>query len=56
VPISEAGDLNGLNELLLVSCIENRSHLISVRAMTIGAAMEEERPHPPPPAEEGFEL
>lgn len=56
VPVPEAGDLAGLNELLLARCLDSQSHIISGRTMTIGAAMVQERPHLLPLAEEGFEL
>jgi transposase len=56
VPIPEAGDLAGLNELLLARCIESQSHTISGRTMTIGTAMAQEQPYLLPLAEEGFEL
>ncbi len=56
VPVPEAGDLEGLNEMLLARCVESQSHTISGRSATIGAAMEQERPCLLPLAEEGFEL
>lgn len=56
VPVPEAGDLAGLNELLLARCVESQSHTISGRSATIGAAMDEERSCLLPLAEEGFEL
>ena len=56
VPIPEAGDLAGLNELLLEKCRASQGHTISGRKVTIGAAMEQERPHLLPLACEGFAL
>jgi len=56
VPIPEAGDLAGLNALLLERCRAGQKHTVSGRTMTIGAAMEQERPHLLPLAAEGFAL
>lgn len=56
VPIPEAGDLAGLNALLLDKCRAGQKHIIDGRTMTIGAAMEQERPHLLPLAEEPFAL
>jgi len=56
VPVPEAGDLAGLNMLLLDKCLASQQHTISGRAMTVGAAMEQERPHLLPLAEESFAL
>src|SRR5262249_11811270 len=56
VPVPEAGDLAGLNGLLLEKCRASQGHTISGRKITIGAAMEEERPHLLPLASEGFAL
>ena len=56
VPIPEAGDLAGLNALLLERCRASQKHTISGRTMTIAAAMEQERPHLLPLAAEGFAL
>ncbi|HYM07322.1 MAG TPA: IS21 family transposase [Terriglobales bacterium] len=56
VPVPEAGDLAGLNALLLEKCRASQQHTISGRTMTIGAAMEQERPHLLPLAEERFAL
>ena len=56
VPVPEAGDLAGLNALLLDKCLASQQHTISGRTMTIGAAMEQERPHLLPLAEESFAL
>jgi transposase len=56
VPVPEAGDLAGLNALLLEKCRATEQHTISGRKMTIGAAMEQERPHFLPLANEGFAL
>jgi hypothetical protein len=56
VPIPEAGDLAGLNALLLEKCRASQQHTISGRTMTIAAAMEQERPHLLPLAAEGFAL
>lgn len=56
VPVPEAGDLAGLNALLLERCRASQQHTISGRTMTIGAAMEKERPHLLPLAEERFAL
>jgi hypothetical protein len=55
VPVLEAGDLAGLNELLLARCIESQNHAISGRTKPIGAAMAQERPYLLPLAVEGFE-
>jgi len=56
VPIPEADNLDHLNQLLLARCLESQQHTISGRTMTVGAAMERERPHLLPLAEEGFQL
>jgi len=56
VPVPEAGDLAGLNALLLDKCRASQQHTISGRTMTIAAAMEQERPHLLPLAEERFAL
>jgi transposase len=56
VPIPEASDLAGLNALLLARCHESQQHTIQGRSLTIGTAMELERPYLLPLAEEGFEL
>jgi transposase len=56
VPVPEAGDLAGLNALLLDKCLASQQHTISGRTMTIGAAMAQERPHLLPLAEESFAL
>lgn len=56
VPIPEAEDLASLNQLLLARCIESQKHTISGRAITVGEAMEQERPHLLPLATESFEL
>src|SRR4029077_8009041 len=56
VPIPEAGDLAGLNSLLLEKCRASQKHTISGRTMTIAAAMEQERPHLLPLAVEAFAL
>ena len=56
VPVPEAGDLAGLNTLLLDKCRASQQHTLSGRGMTIGAAMELERPHLLPIAKEGFAL
>jgi len=56
VPIPEAGDLAGLNALLLDKCRTSQQHTISGRTMTIGAAMTQEAPHLMPLAEERFAL
>jgi hypothetical protein len=56
VPIPEAGDLGRLNLLLLERCRASQQHTLSGRGMTIGAAMEQERPHLLPMAAEGFAL
>ena len=56
VPVPEAGDLAGLNSLLLERCRASQQHTISGRKMTIGAAMEQERPHLLPMAGEQFAL
>jgi len=52
VPVPEAGDLAGLNALLLDKCLASQQHTISGRTMTVGAAMAQERPHLLPLAEE----
>ena len=56
MPVPEAGDLAGLNSLLLERCRASQQHTISGRKMTIGAAMEQERPHLLPMAGEQFAL
>lgn len=56
VPVPEAEDLAGLNELLMRRCIESQQHTMSERSQTIGQAMEWERGYLLPLAEEGFEL
>lgn len=56
VPVPEAGDLAGLNALLLDKCLASQQHTISGRTMTVGAAMAQERPHLLPLAEESFAL
>jgi transposase len=56
VPVPEAGDLAGLNALLLDKCLAGQQHTISGRTMTVGAAMAQERPHLLPLAEETFAL
>ena len=56
VPVPEAEDLESLNELLLARCVESQQHTISGRILTVGEAMERERPYLLPLAEEGFEL
>jgi hypothetical protein len=45
-----------LNLLLLERCRASQQHTLSGRGMTIGAAMEQERAHLLPLAEEGFAL
>lgn len=56
VPVPEAGDLAGLNAFLMDKCLASQRHTISGRAMTIEAAMAQERPHLLPMAEEPFAL
>jgi transposase len=56
VPVPEAGDLAGLNALLLEKCRASQQHTIGGRTMTIAAAMALERPHLLPLAEERFAL
>ncbi|MGH9791958.1 MAG: IS21 family transposase [Candidatus Acidiferrales bacterium] len=56
VPVPEAADLASLNRLLLDWCVESQKHVISGSSMTVGEAMERERPHLLPLADEGFEL
>jgi transposase len=56
VPVPEAGDLAQLNLLLLERCRASQQHTLSGRGMTIAAAMEQERAHLLPLAEEGFAL
>jgi transposase len=56
VPVPEAGDLAGLNALLLNKCLASQKHIISGRTITIASAMEQERPHLLPLAAEGFAL
>jgi hypothetical protein len=56
VPVPEAGNLAGLNELLLDKCRASQQHTISGRTMTIEAGMVQERPHLLPLAEERFAL
>lgn len=56
VPVPEADDLGSLNELLLSRCIESQKHTIHGRPITVGVAMEQERPHLLPLAAEGFEM
>jgi transposase len=56
VPVPEAGNLAGLNALLLDKCRVSQQHTISGRTMTIEAGMAQERPHLLPLAEERFAL
>jgi len=56
VPVPEAGDLAGLNALLLERCRASQLHTISGRTTTIAVAMAQERPHLLPIAEERFAL
>jgi len=56
VPVPEAANLAALNALLLDKCRASQQHTISGRTMTIGAAMEQERPHLLPLAGERFAL
>ena len=56
VPVPEAGNLAGLNALLLDNCRASQQHTISGRTTTIAAAMEQERPHLLPLAGERFAL
>lgn len=56
VPVPEASDLAALNQQILAACLENRSHTIVGRGMTIGQASEQEREHLLPLAEEGFPI
>jgi transposase len=56
VPVPEAGDLAGLNALLLDKCRASQKHTVSGRTMTIAMAMEQERAHLLPLAGEGFAL
>lgn len=56
VPVPEAGNLDGLNALLLDKCRASQQHTISGRTMTIAAGMAQERPHLLPLAEERFAL
>lgn len=56
VPVPEAGDLCGLNALLLEKCRASQQHTLSGRGMKIEEAMRQERPHLLPLAGEGFAL
>ena len=52
----EAGDLLGLNVLLLERCVASQQHTVSGRTATIGEGMAQERPHLLPLAAETFAL
>ena len=56
MPVPEAGNLDGLNALLLDKCRASQQHTISGRTMTIAAGMAQERPHLLPLTEERFAL
>lgn len=56
VPLPEAGDLPGLNEHLRQGCVEMLERVIAGRTVTIGTALDQERPHLQPMATETFEL
>ena len=56
VPVPEAGDLLGLNVLLLERCVASQQHTVSGRTATIGEGMAQERPHLLPLAAETFAL
>jgi transposase len=56
VPVPEAGDLAGLNALLLEKCRASQQRIITGRMMTVAAAMAQERPHLLPLAGERFAL
>ena len=56
VLIPVARDLEYLNQMLLAACGEDERRVISGRTQRVGAAMNEERSHLLPVAEEGFEL
>jgi len=56
VPVPEAEDLAGLNELLLSRCADSQQHTVSGHKQTIGEGMECERGYLLSLAEEGFEL
>jgi hypothetical protein len=56
VPVPRVKDLAELNALLLDGCRHDQQRRIAGKAMMVGAAMEVERQHLLPLAEEGFEL
>lgn len=56
VPVPRVKDLAELNTLLLDGCRQDRQRSIAGKAMEVGVAMEIERQHLLPLAEEGFEL
>jgi hypothetical protein len=56
VPVPRAGSLAELNEQLLVACRDEERRTITGREQPVGAAMEQERPHLLPLAEESFDL
>jgi hypothetical protein len=56
VPVPRVKDLAELNTLLLDGCRQDRQRSIAGKSMAVGAAMEIERQHLLPLAEEGFEL
>jgi len=56
VPLPRVKDLAELNALLLDGCRQDQQRKIAGKAMLVGAAMEIERQHLLPLAEEGFEL
>ena len=56
VPVPRVKDLAELNALLLDGCLQDWQRRIAGKTMLVGAAMEIERPHLLPLAEEGFEL
>jgi len=56
VPVPVARDGEHLNELLLSGCRADEGRVISGRAQSVGALMNEERSHLQPLTEEGFDL
>ena len=55
-PISEAANLEALNEQLLEMCWANHKRTLAGRNISIAEARREESPHLLPPAEDGFPL
>jgi hypothetical protein len=56
VPVPRVADLAELNALLLSGCRQDQQRRIAGKPMAVGEAMEIEREHLLPLADEGFEL